>query len=138
MRHLFNPYRYRTFLSRIGDIAPANRNQRPPGCGPLLLLVPGPTLPELDGALDPRFMPVVPDFMPLPAWFFIAVPRSPVVLPSIDLPVVVLLAAGPSAFELPPAVFPADCASAAVLLRERMVRIAIALAFMECFLSVTP
>src|SRR3954466_5007585 len=38
----------------------------------------------------------------------------PVVLPFIEEPVVVLLAAGPPACELPPAVAPGDCASASV------------------------
>jgi hypothetical protein len=41
-------------------------------------------LPELEGALEPLFMPVVGA---LPGWFFMAVPRSPVVLPSIESPV---------------------------------------------------
>jgi hypothetical protein len=72
-------------------------------------------LPELEGALEPLDMPVVPGAMALPGWFFMAGPALSVVRPSIESPVVVLLAAGPPAFELPPAVLPADCASAAVL-----------------------
>jgi hypothetical protein len=35
-----------------------------------LLLVPGPTLPELEGVLEPLDMPVVPGAMALPGWFF--------------------------------------------------------------------
>ena len=45
---------------------------------------------------------------------FIAV-RSPVVLPLIEAPVVLLVAAGPPALELPPAVLAGFCASAKVL-----------------------
>src|SRR3954447_6351272 len=43
--------------------------QRPPGCLPELLFVPGPTLPELEGALEPVPAPVVPSLriVPLPA-----------------------------------------------------------------------
>jgi hypothetical protein len=43
----------------------------------------------------------------------------PVVLPFIDAPVVVLLAAGPPACELPPAVLPDDCASAKELVAAK-------------------
>ena len=89
--------------------------------------MPGPTLPELDGALEPVPIPVVGELAGL---FFMSVPRSPVVLPSIELPVVVLLAAVPPACELPPAEFPV-CAKADVLLNARALIIAIALIFMS-------
>jgi hypothetical protein len=71
-------------------------------------------------------MPVVGEF---PGRFFMSVPRSPVVLPSIESPVVVLLPAGPPACELPPAEFPV-CARADVLPSARAAIIAIALTFM--------
>jgi hypothetical protein len=58
-----------------------------------------------DGAVLPVVVPVDPFFMAAP---------PPVVLPFIDSPVVVLLAAGPPAAELPPAVLPPLCAKAAV------------------------
>ena len=54
---------------------------------------------------------------------------SPVVLPLIEAPVVVLVAAGPPAFELPPAVLAGFCASAKVLASAKAVASAIVFSF---------
>src|SRR5262245_38004559 len=68
-----------------------------------------------DGGDEPiGAWPVVPFFIALPRWLS-------VVAPFIESPVVVLLAAGPPAVELPPAVFPADCASANELVKANAV-----------------
>jgi hypothetical protein len=68
-------------------------------------------LPELEGALDPLVdEPVVPRAPSFIIW--LSVP--PVVRPSIELPVVVLLAAGPPDCELPPALLLLAWANAAV------------------------
>src|SRR3954471_13768604 len=58
----------------------------------------------------------------------------PVVLPFIEAPVVVLLAAGPPACELPPAVAAGDCAIASVLPSANAPAIRMVLSCMECFL----
>src|ERR1051325_374140 len=58
----------------------------------------------------------------------------PVVLPFMDAPVVVLLAAGPPACELPPAVPPDVCATASVPLSANAPASRIVLSFIECFL----
>ena len=55
----------------------------------------------------------------------------PVVLPFIDAPVVVLVAAGPPACELPPAVLPDDCARAKELVAARTAAKAIVVNFMD-------
>ena len=60
----------------------------------------------------------------------------PVVLPFIDAPVVVLVAAGPPACELPPAVLPDDCARAKELVAARTAAKAIVVNFIGRFLSV--
>ena len=60
----------------------------------------------------------------------------PVVLPFIDAPVVVLVAAGPPACELPPAVLPDDCARAKELVAARTAAKAIVVNFIGGFLSV--
>jgi len=60
----------------------------------------------------------------------------PVVLPFIDAPVVVLVAAGPPACELPPAVLPDDCASARELVAARTAAKATVVNFIGRFLSV--
>lgn len=60
----------------------------------------------------------------------------PVVLPFIDAPVVVLVAAGPPACELPPAVLPDDCANAKELVAARTAAKAIVVNFIGRFLSV--
>jgi hypothetical protein len=57
----------------------------------------------LESTADGVDAPVV---IPDPVLFFITAP-PPVVLPFMESPVVVLLAAGPPAAELPPAVLPA-------------------------------
>jgi hypothetical protein len=41
----------------------ADSTYLPPGAGPLLLLVPGPTLPWLDGVAEPWLAPGLLDFM---------------------------------------------------------------------------
>jgi hypothetical protein len=92
-------------------------------------------LPELDGALDPLGdMPVVPR---APS-FIIWLSRPPVVRPSMESPVVVLLAAGPPDCELPPAVLPPACANAAVPLRARVKATAIVLNFIGRILLFMP
>src|SRR5690349_18699172 len=68
--------------------------QRPPGCGPALLLVPGPTLPELDGLADmllllllwvaPEPMPVVVPFLCLVEVMGLVAPAP--TLPSLEAP----------------------------------------------------
>jgi hypothetical protein len=75
-----------------------------------------------DGIEVPVDAPVVP--------FFIALPPAEVVLPFMESPVVVLLAAGPPAAELPPAVFPLFCAKASALESTKAVARAIVLILM--------
>jgi hypothetical protein len=63
--------------------------QRPPGCGPELLLVPGPTLPELEGlAANPLLLAdpvVVPFFMLLGFDVMPLAARGPT-FPSLEAP----------------------------------------------------
>jgi hypothetical protein len=47
-------------LGAAKSLANQNAHQRPPGCVPLLLFVPGPTLPELEGAELPVPAPTMP------------------------------------------------------------------------------
>jgi hypothetical protein len=55
---------------------------------------------------------------------------TPVVAPSIDAPVVDLVAAGPPALELPPAVVEGLCANASEVVRAKAVANAIVLSLM--------
>src|ERR1700709_1448754 len=62
-------------------------DQRPPGCGPELLLVPGPTLPELDGlAAIPLLLadPVVVPFFMLPGFDVMPLAAPGPTLPSLN------------------------------------------------------
>jgi hypothetical protein len=77
----------------------------------------------------PPPIPVVPDMLWPPE-------VRPVVLPFMEPPVVVPLAAGPPAAELPPAEPPELCASAKVLVSVRAVAMAMVLNFMCSFLDV--
>jgi hypothetical protein len=76
-----------------------------------------------------RPIPVVPDMLWVPE-------VVPVVVPFMEPPVVLPLAAGPPAAELPPAEPPELCASARVLVSASVVAIAVVLNFMCSFLDV--
>jgi hypothetical protein len=62
--------------------------------------------------------------------FFIREPVPAVVPPFMEVPVVVLLAAGPPACEPPPAVLPPDCAKASELVIAKAAAKMIVLTFM--------
>src|SRR5262249_26088924 len=63
---------------------------RPPSCGPALLFVPGPTLPERDGLADMPLLPCAdPELIPVvvPFLMCLVVPVAPgPTLPSLDAP----------------------------------------------------